>query len=82
MLAVPATQGAFWVRFLMRSDAAIGMAEHNVFAGASTGNTPNDGTVEFAVSACSIYIFRSYKSFVDETRGVFGADSDVSSAMD
>jgi len=48
MLAVPGTSGAFWVRFLMRSDAAIGMAEHNVFAGASTGNSPNDGVIEFA----------------------------------
>ena len=48
MLAVPATPNAFWVRFFMRSDMPIGMAEHNVFAGASIGSGPNDGTVEFA----------------------------------
>ena len=48
MLAVPATMNAFWVRFFIRSDVPIGMNPHNVLAGASIGNGPNDATIEFA----------------------------------
>jgi hypothetical protein len=48
MLAVPATMNAFWVRFFIRSDVAIGMNPHNVFAGGSVGSGPNDATIEFA----------------------------------
>lgn len=48
MLAVPAPSGAFWVRFWIRSDQPIGSMEHNVFAGASIGSTPNDSIIEIA----------------------------------
>ena len=53
MLAVPATAGAFWVRFWVESDVAMGytqgtMVPHNAFAGASVGSGPNDLTIQFA----------------------------------
>lgn len=48
MLAVPATQGAFWARFWIRSDVDLG-GEHNAFAEASESDDPNaSGSVEFA----------------------------------
>jgi len=50
MLAVPATSGAFWVRFYIRSDVDMGGIDHNAFTVASAGNTPNDamGFIEFS----------------------------------
>jgi hypothetical protein len=48
MLAVPATPGAFWVRFWIESDMPIGGTEHNAFAGGSIGSMPNDLMIEFA----------------------------------
>jgi len=49
MLAVPAPNATFWVRFYMRSDVELGNPEHNVFAMASGGPMPNDSPfVEFA----------------------------------
>ena len=74
--------GSIKVFLSYRSGARIRRGISRPFLIKSDKLDPSDGTVEFAVSACSIYIFRSYESFVDETRGVFGADSDVSSAMD
>jgi len=47
MLAVPATAGAFWARFWVRSDMPMG-GDHNAFAGASIGSMPNDMKIEFA----------------------------------
>jgi hypothetical protein len=47
MLAVPATAGAFWARFWVRSDMPMG-GDHNAFAGGSIGPMPNDAKVEFA----------------------------------
>ncbi len=42
MLAVPASSGAFWVRFYIRQDELdIGGVGHNVFAGASDSDEPN-----------------------------------------
>ena len=48
MLAVPATAGAFWVRFWIQSDLAIGGVDHNAFAGGSIGSMPSDLMIEFA----------------------------------
>jgi hypothetical protein len=48
MLAVPATAGAFWVRFWVESDIAMGGVDHNAFAGGSIGDGPNDLMIEFA----------------------------------
>jgi hypothetical protein len=48
MLAVPATAGAFWVRFWIQSDMPIGGMNHNAFAGGSIGSGPNDLMIEFA----------------------------------
>jgi hypothetical protein len=48
MLAVPATAGAFWARFWVQSDMAMGSLDHNAFAGGSIGDTPNDLMIEFA----------------------------------
>jgi hypothetical protein len=48
MLAVPATAGAFWVRFWIQSDMPIGGMNHNAFAGGSIGDGPNDLMIEFA----------------------------------
>jgi hypothetical protein len=48
MLAVPATAGAFWARFWVQSDVAMGSVDHNAFAGASIGSGPNDLMIEFA----------------------------------
>ena len=48
MLAVPATAGAFWARFWVQSDVAMGSVDHNAFAGGSIGSGPNDLMIEFA----------------------------------
>jgi len=48
MLAVPATAGAFWARFWVQSDVAMGSIDHNAFAGGSIGSGPNDLMIEFA----------------------------------
>jgi hypothetical protein len=54
MLAVAAPAGGkFWARFYIRQDAMdIGLVDHNVFAGASGGKSPNDQPmIEFAEDA-------------------------------
>jgi len=48
MLAVPATASAFWARFWVESDVAMGSVDHNAFAGGSIGSGPNDLMIEFA----------------------------------
>jgi hypothetical protein len=51
MLAVPATAGAFWVRFWVESDQPMGYptnTPHNAFAAASVGDGPNDPKLQFA----------------------------------
>jgi hypothetical protein len=49
MLSVPAPSTAFWVRFYVQSDMPMGNTEHNVFAEAATGDSPNAANpAEFA----------------------------------
>jgi len=48
MLAVPGTQGAFWVRFFIRSNTDMG-GDHNAFTKASDTDDPNSSlNFEFA----------------------------------
>jgi hypothetical protein len=49
MLAVPAPNASFWVRFYMQqTELDIGNNDHNVFASASGSDDPNAPSVEFA----------------------------------
>ena len=49
MLAVPATRGAFWARFWIRSDVDMGGHSHNSFAmGAIDNEAKKEGAIEFA----------------------------------
>jgi hypothetical protein len=46
MLAVPTPGPAFWVRlYILQMDADIGSVDHNVFAGASGSDDPNDSVM-------------------------------------
>jgi hypothetical protein len=49
MLAVPAPEASFWVRFyVQQTELDIGGNEHNVFASASGSDDPNASSVELA----------------------------------